>query len=366
MGHFRYFRLTGYILKETLPAFIMGLAVFLFIIIMFQILRLTEFALIHGVDFKTLGEVISYVCISLVPAILPMSLLFSVLITYIRLSGDSEILAMKAIGTPSYVLLIAPLIFGIGVGLFSAKTSFEIGPWGNRQFEVLFTRLGNMKASVSIKAGTFSEGFFDRVVYAEEVDNDKGILKKVFIYDEKSSDSPLTIIAKTGQLIPDPDLPGHRALMRLTDGEIHRNAKTHTKIKFGTYDLRLNEDLQFEKKAKSPPSLTLKDIDELLQQPQLKKEDEILYKTEYHKRWAAAFLCPVFALLGCTIGTNTNRRAQRTSAMLVCFLIIVGFWIFYITCESVARAGYVPPWIALWLPNLFFSSLAARIFWKKN
>ena len=45
--------------------------------------------------------------------------------------------------------------------------------------------------------------------------------QKIFIYDEKDSASPLTIIAKSGSLVPDPDFPGHSVLLRLNNGDIH-------------------------------------------------------------------------------------------------------------------------------------------------
>jgi lipopolysaccharide export system permease protein len=246
-----------YIFFETLPGFILGLAVFLSIILMFQVLRLTEFALLHGVALSTLAEIVGYICISMLPALLPMSLLFAVLMTYGRLSADSEIVALKASGLHMSTIAAPALILGFIIALLSAQTTFEIAPWGNRQFEVLFSKLGNTKAAATIKPGTFSEGFFDMVVYANEVNSDTGQMKNIFIYDEKQSDTPLTIIAKTGQIIADPEMPGHRILLRLNTGHIHRKSVSHTKIQFDSYDLKLIDPVKEEQRDKSPQSLTL-------------------------------------------------------------------------------------------------------------
>src|SRR5437868_11670637 len=87
-----------YIFFEMLPSFILGLIVFVSIILMFQVLRLTEFALVHGVDLKTIAEIVGYICISMLPALFPMSLLFAIILTYGRLSSDSEVVALKASG----------------------------------------------------------------------------------------------------------------------------------------------------------------------------------------------------------------------------------------------------------------------------
>lgn len=355
---FRGTKAVQYIFFEMLPSFLLGLVVFISIILMFQVLRLTEFALVHGVDLLTIGELIGYVCISMLPALFPMSLLFAVLLTYGRLSQDSEIVAMKASGLHMAALLMPALILGGMVAILSARTTFDIAPWGNRQFEVFYTRLGNTKAAMAVKPGVFSEGFFDMVVYANESDADKGTLDKVFIYDEKQGDTPLTIIAKSGRIVPDPEMPGHRVLLRLNDGAIHRKAETHTKIKFDTYDLKLVDPVKDEQKDKSPQSLTLADLKEELKKPNLEKKEWTTYSTEYHKRWAIAILCPIFALLGVGLGTNTNRRQQKTGGMILCLLLIIGYWVLYIACEGAARGGQIYPALAIWLPNVIFGGFA--------
>ena len=46
----RGLRAGRYIFFETLPAFLMGVLIFVGILLMFQALRLTEFVLVHGVS----------------------------------------------------------------------------------------------------------------------------------------------------------------------------------------------------------------------------------------------------------------------------------------------------------------------------
>ncbi|NUN05528.1 MAG: LPS export ABC transporter permease LptF [Bdellovibrio sp.] len=346
-----------YIFFEMLPSFILGLLVFISIILMFQVLRLTEFALVHGIKLQMIGELIGYVIISMLPVLFPMALLFSVLLTYGRLSNDSEIVAMKASGLPMSTLLLPALILATLVGIISAQMSFNIAPWGNRQFEVFYTRLANTKAGAVIKEGTFSEGFFDMVVYANEVDSKKGQLKKVFIYDEKSGDIPLTIIAKEGEIVPDPERPGHELLLRLRNGEIHRQAKTHTKISFETYDVHFSEPEAVVEKEKTPPSLTLQEVrnrlKENIEDPELKRT----LQTEYHKRWAITALCLVFAMIGVGLGTTTNRRAAKTGGMILCIGLIIFYWILYVAAEGMARSGQLPAALAIWTPNFIFGAL---------
>lgn len=354
-----------YIFFEMVPSFLLGLLVFIFVILMFQVLRLTEFAIVHGVETPTLAEIVMYICISMLPILFPMSLLFSILITYGRLSQDSEIIAMKASGLSMKTIIAPALILALVVSVVSGQTSFELAPWGNRQFEVLFTKLGNTKASATIKAGTFSEGFFDLVVYANEVD-DKGVMKNLFIYNERDTDTPITIIAKKGELIPDPSNPGHRVLLRLENGDIHRSGESHTKIKFATYDLQLIDPIKTEYKEKSPQSMTLADLYQLKNDEMQKKEDRNIFVIEFHKRWAITILCFVFALVGVGLGIEANRREQKTSGFVLSIIVIIVYWILYVSFEGIARSKAVPATLAIWTPNLIFGIYALYLLRKQT
>lgn len=354
------FLASRYIFFEMLPGFVLGVSVFVSIIVMFQILRLTDFAISHGLEITTVAEIIAYICISMLPALFPMSLLFSVLLTYGRLSNDSEIVAMKAAGLNMGTLLTPAVFLSLIVSVISAQTSFYIAPWGNRKFEVLYSHAASTKPAVAIKPGTFSEGFFDMVVYANEVDAEQGTLKNVFIYDPREAGSPLTIIAKHGKIVPDPKNPGHNVLLVLKDGDIHRKSDSHTKIKFNSYDIKLIDPIQIQERDKSPQSLTLTDLNTSLANTALPPEDRQTLSTEWHKRWAIAFLCLIFGTLGVGLGTNTNRRNQKAGGMIVCVIVIIVYWGLYVTLEGLSRNGKLPPALAMWMPNLLFFLVGAE------
>ncbi len=339
-----------------IPTFFLGVIVFVFILLMFQALRLTEFVLIHGVKLSTVLEMMGYLSTSFLAILFPMSLIFTVILTYGRLSADSEIVALRAAGL-SMVSIATPAVILSGlVCLLSLQTSFHIAPWGNRKFEVLVSKLGSMKPGVTIKEGTFSEGFFDLVVYANKVDNKVGLLSDVFIYDERGGQSAITVIAKEGRLVQDPEKPGHSASLQLIDGSIHRSVEArHTKIDFKTYDLQLFDPVNESISSKSPPSMSITEVLSALDSPELKKEQKLELNTEFHKRIAIGLACLVFGMIGVALGTVTNRRNVKAGGAVLSVGIIVAYWIIYVTSESLARNGTLPPWFAMWLANFIFS-----------
>lgn len=356
----RAFLMNRYVLGEMIPTFFLGVFIFVFILLMFQILRLTEFVLIHGVKISSVGLMMAYMSTSFLPILFPMSLLFTVLLTYSRLSADSEIVAFKATGLSMISIILPAIVLSSLVGVLSLQTSFHIAPWGNRQFEVLFTKLGSLKPGVILKEGTFSEGFFEMVVYANKVDANVGKMGQVFIYDETKS-PPMTIIAREGSIVSDPDRPGHSALLQLSEGSIHRTSSgRHTKIDFSSYQVFLSDPVRDGmRKEKTPQSLTIDELREKVKDPQLKTEDRLELQTEFHKRIAIAFACILFALIGVGLGTVTNRRNVKGGGAVICIGLIVTYWIIYVTTEGAARQGQIIPLVAMWIPNVIFSIAAA-------
>lgn len=75
------------------------------------------------------------------------------------------------------------------------------------------------------------------------------------------------------------------------------------------------------------------------------------YMVEVHKKYSIPAACPVFVLIGAPLGI-----LARTSGIGVGVTFSLGFfilyWIFLIGGEWLADAMIVPPWVAMWSPNL--------------
>lgn len=349
-----------YIFFEMLPGLFLGILVFISILLMLQALRLTELLLIHDGDFTTILRIMLYLSVSFLPVILPMSLLFSVLLSYGRLSGDSEIVAMRALGLGQSHLIVPAVVLSILTGMASAQTSFYLAPWGNRQFEVLVSDISKMKAAANIQEGVFSEGFFNLVVYANRVNSKDGILQKVFIFDERNPDNPLTIIAKEGQLVQSKSKLGQSAFLRLLNGNIHKtNDTTYTKIDFKKYDLNLFDAVQTGNKKKTYPSFNIEEINEKLKDKTLNQKSRIRFQIEFHRRWALAVACIIFGILGMRLGTISNKRSGKSNGLVVSIVVIIGYWILYAIGESLSKKGQIPVWAAIWMANFLFVALTA-------
>ncbi|OQW53020.1 MAG: hypothetical protein A4S09_07930 [Proteobacteria bacterium SG_bin7] len=351
----------SYIMLQMVPYYLLGVVIFLFILLMFQALRLTEFVLVHGVNLWILTKIVIFLSTSFLPVILPMSLLFTVLFVYNRLSSDSEILAFYSLGHNVFVLAAPALVLSVSVALISAATSFYLGPWGNREFEIIIEKLGASKAEAAIREGTFSEGFFDFVIYANKVDTKEGRLYNVFLYDEHDPTNPLTIIAKQGVIVREETETEYRGILRLIDGNMHiSRGPRYTKIDFESYDRYLTNPISFNAREKSLNSMTLGEISDLIEKNPNDKNLADGYRMEYHKRIAIAIACLMFALVGVGMGMTIYHR-KASNGLVVCIALIVIYWILYIVGEGLANSRAVPPGIAIWFANIVFAAFGT---WK--
>lgn len=357
-----------YIFFETLPAFLMGVIIFVGIILMMQALRLTDLVISHGVSLNTIGELMLYLAISVLPVILPMSLLFSVLLTYSRLSNDSEIVAFKSLGLSMGHLAVPAVVLSLAATLMSAQTAFYLGPWGNRRFEVLVHEVGRQKVGAALRDGVFAEGFFDMVIYANKVDSKAGLLNNVFIYDERDPKSPVTIIAKEGHLLQENKREGSAAKLELNRGNIHRtHENTYTKVDFDKFTIELFNPNDMSERAKSPQSMTLDELRHELKKPDLDNVLRAKLEIEFQRRFSLSGACLIFALLGVGLGTVTNRRSSRGGGFVMCLVVLVSYWVLYMSAESLARNSWVPAGVALWLVNgvfLLFALNTIRRSWR--
>ncbi len=183
-------RLDRYMLKEFLFPFLFGV-IFLFAIAAVGSILLSVLALAARYHFSF--------CISFWSFILRMpeaikvtflaSALLSVLLSFGRLSNDSEITAFRACGLSLFQLLKPVLIFGVGVTLLSFGWNEFVLPRANYEKEALTSRVSQQMENKppleeKVNLNTFEDGFLKRLVYANKLEND--IMKEVSVieYDQ--------------------------------------------------------------------------------------------------------------------------------------------------------------------------------------
>jgi lipopolysaccharide export system permease protein len=355
-----------YILKETLPIFFIGLLTFTVILLMDKILKLIELIVTRGVSFSKILMLLLFISPSFLVFTIPMAFLLGTLLSFGRLSGDSEITAFKASGVSLYQLFLPISILSIIAYLFTSFLVFYGLPWGNRGFIATIYLIAQSKADIEIKERVFNDVFDGLVVYVDKVPIQGKRIEGVLIYDERDKEKVNTIFAKEGFLNSDPK--SQEVVLRLLSGDIHRfepKTKVYQKMKFDTYDLKLELGKTFAAMGKKlkEHEMSIDEIKEKIEKMKGKGEDTTGQEVELHKRYAIPFACIVFGLIGVPLGIQP-RRSARSYGFILGILILMTYYMSLTASEILAMRKTIPPFLAGWTPNLLFSGLGVYLLVK--
>ncbi len=355
-----------YILKEIVPIFLIGMMVFTVLLLMDKILKLIELVVNRGASLSNMLMLFVFISPSFLILTIPIALLLATLLTFGRLSSDSEVTAFKASGFSLYQLFIPVSVFALATFLLTSFLVFYGLPWGNRGFKSTLYLLAQSKADIEIKERVFSDTFSGLVVYVDRVPIQGSRMEGILIYDEREKGKFNTIIAKEGFLINNHEK--QEIILRLKDGDIHRyepQLQTFQKVKFDTYDLKLEMAKTFlaiERKLKDK-EMSVDDIREKMNEVKKIGGSTIPYEVEIQKRYAIPFTCIVFALIGVPLGIQP-RRSGRSYGFILSIFILLAYYISVTISEMLAMRGTVTPLIAGWTPNILFFGLAIYLFVK--
>lgn len=348
-------RIDLYIISEIIGPFGGGLLFFAFVFLMFQVLRLAEFMIEHGIPLPVLGKIVGLFLVSFLPLIIPMSFLVAVLVGFGRLSSDSEIVALKAggIGLPR---ISAPVVaVALAVGAVTVPLGMNWVPSSEREIRTTLLKISNTQVVSSIREGTFTSGFFDLLFFAEEVDHETGKLGRVFIFDEREPKSPFAVVAKEGEIVPvrtESEL-STSMLLRLKDGSIHQadvSGESYHRINFDEDRIFLNITEGGGGGATKPKTLT---YDEIRARMAKAGPDEQIQRegpTEIWRRIAISISPLIFAFLGIGLGT-VPTRSVKAGAALVTLIVILVYWGLQSFMTAYAYSDRLPPLLAMQIPN---------------
>ena len=137
-----------YIIKEIIPFFLIGNLFFMFLLLMERMVTLADLFFSKNVPLFLLIETIIYLLPSIFYMTIPIAGLLATLIAFSRLSADSELIAMKAIGA-SNKTLIKPLIF---IGIFAGLINLAMGLYFVEKGSTLaYNNLNKIVENISIK-----------------------------------------------------------------------------------------------------------------------------------------------------------------------------------------------------------------------
>jgi len=360
-------------MTEILGPLLLGFLVYTFILLLRFLFQSAEMIIRRGLPVSIVGKLLLLTLPNIVVLTLPMSLLFGTLIAVGRLSSDSELIAMRACGM-SLLTLYRPILLLSGLlTLVNTLLMVYVLPWGNHALQQLALEITTQTVAQQVEPRVFYEEWEGKVVYVFEVPPGGRRWKGVFLAEAiPASEENQITIADWGEVLVDP--AGERVVLRLYNAVRHKwNLSTPDRYEVNRnkrLDLVLDDQFTSEQKAKMSVSkglreLTLLELRDLLSDPAATAEQRNLARVEIHKKFSIPVACLVFGLFALPLGIN-NRRGGKASGFALSIGVLILYYVLLNNGEEAARFGRIPPWLAMWSPNLLLAAAGIFLLVRRN
>ena len=347
------------LLLEHGKTFFLSMAVLLLFILMGRALQLRDMLLGLELNIWDTLRLFGYLSPFFLLIICPIACMLSVFLTFLRMSTDRELVALKAGGVSLYQMLPASLFFSVLCALFGFWISLYWQAWGMGNFRSEVLNIASSSARVVVQPGVFNKDVPNLVMFARKVDPVSGTMAGVMVEDRRAKDTTMTILAPDGSL--DADYENGEIIFLLKNGRSYTEKDNALSIIMGfqEYAVRLSFDSLFQGVDMGP----VKPKEYTWQRLYDKENERALQKTdprmarkivvERHKRFVFPLACVVLCIFVIPIATSFQDLKQQTGVLMALLLFLIYYSLLMLGI-SLGESGDLAPTIGLWVPNVVF------------
>lgn len=352
--------LDKYIIKELLGPFIFGICSFSSVFIGTSTLfRIAQYVTKYGASISSVVKLFIYSLPSIIVLTFPMSMLLASLLSFGRLSGSSEITAMKSGGLSFYRLAAPVFIIAFFVSLFATAFNEMVVPASNAAYNhiVRYDIEKNTKprSQEHIVIKDVNGASIERLTYARKFDEETSIMYAVTIEDFEND--RLVRVENAEKAVWDQSkwTMYNGIIYDLTpEGNLERS------MHFNEQRMPIDKSpTSISREQKKPEEMTIQELKQHI--AALKREfvKTSTYEVELHQRLAIPMASFVFALIGTPLGLQPHRSSSSIGLGISIIIIFIYYTIMTIT-TALGQGGAIPAVLAAWIPNII--GIAAGFF----
>lgn len=360
--------LDRYILTQVLEIFIMGIIIFTSIIFASDtFITLIKQITLYGIPFNIALMIVLLNLPQVMVMAIPMSVLFSTVMTLNRLSLSSEITVMRACGISLSRIAKPIFIFSTVMALFTFVINETVVPITNSQSKTLAVwALGQKNIPNGKQNFTFKEikdvngvKTIKRLFFVQKCEDNT--LKNVSVVDFSNKKTIQVIQSQSGKTSPEGWQFNRGAVYTMNKDEKILNTTWFSQsiVDFGM-DVK---DALTEQEATQYNVVALWKFIE----NNSKKHDSktrSLFKIELYNKFAFPITTVVLVLLGVPLAI-TPPRVRYNRGFLFSILIIFLYYLLRALSLSFGETMAISPFMAAWIPNVVLFFLGAYLYYKK-
>ena len=340
-----------YIIREIWSVFFVSLLVFVFVIMGTKMLWVTDLLTNQNAAPILILKIIYYLLPRIIIFSLPAACLMCVLLTFLRLSSDNEVIALNSSGISLYQLLPPVIFFSLVSFLVGSLMVFYFVPVGNRSYRNVVFQIMESNVDIPVKERIFYEPFDNMIFYINSFSPREKVMKDLFVVDKRGKPDTLTINAQEGRILTNPI--SNMITIRFTDGTIF--TRDRGTIKFDVHDLSVDLDdiaARLASREKKPEEMF---IGELLQAVKTTPKKLARYN-QIRIRIYESFSIPVavffMGIIGLPLGVNI-RSNGRTTGIIISLVVFLIYNMILLIVRYLCETGIFSPALGIWIPDVF-------------
>ncbi|HXE74250.1 MAG TPA: LptF/LptG family permease [Candidatus Xenobia bacterium] len=328
----------------------LSLGVFLFVLMIPEVLKLSELLAQGDVPLPMVAQLLWSVVPGKLMWVIPISTLASLLTALSRAAADHEVIAMEAVGISPLRLLRPTVVFGVIGGLLTLAATAWWGPRGARTLAALQAELAAGRASYEIRAGVFDERFPNVVLYVQDIEPTSGRWRGVLLAHIAERENPRLTVAESAVAVSEP--AQNRLLIHLYNGSTH-SQQTDQPERYSVSTFA-ESALAVALPAAPPAAESRRNADlslGALWAASLDGPQWRIARADFHRRLALPAACLIFGLVALPLGLLA-QRSGRSIGFVTAVAAAIFYYMVFVTGDRLAREGKLPPGIGVWLANL--------------
>lgn len=346
-----------YLLRQIVLTTIIMTGLGLVILLLERLLRL--FSLVNDPD-KALfyvGQMLILLTPHYLSLALPAAFFFGVLLTFVRLERDNELVLFMSVGNSLGRLLTPVMALAMVMTLITVAIVGYLTPHARYGYRAIKQAVAQASLSAAVREGTFihAEGL---TFYADSsVPSEEGLrLRKVFVYQEPEEGVAVVTTGEHGML---GEAPGSGDPVLFLEGgvrtELPEDADEATTLTFSNLSWPVvTAEEEFRPRGRDQRELTLTELvttsstDE--QSPEAAELD-----AEFHARLAVIASMPLLPLLAAPLALLGGPRGRRFG-VAIGLLILIVYHESLTFGEAMVKRELLSPWLAVWGPYAVFAA----------
>lgn len=347
-----------YLIVELLGPFLFGVGAFTAIMTATSVLfELITLMVRFGLPIVTVLQIIALRLPEMAFYTFPMSMLLASLLAFGRLSGDSEITALKACGVSLFrimapVALISLLVSGATVALNEYVVPSAEWAAKNILYEAQHQkRLPTSRDNVFYQE--LEEGRLKRVFYARSFDGE--VMRDVLVQEFEGERLDRIIHADRARYDT-----GAWTFYEGTLYQMAENGEYRFFARFKEQQVRLREALlSLSSERRTPTEMNVRELKEhisRLEESGSQGSGLNELRVQLHQKLSVPFASMVFMLVGAPLGLRPHRSSSSLGLGLSILIIFV-YYLAMFTFMALGQTGHLPPVLAAWMPNILGAAL---------